>query len=601
MGPRIGELLVQAGVINEHQLQEALVGQTENGRRLASELLAMGYANERAVCEVMSEAAGHPVLVLSQSTLNLAPLELIPEAVASRHPFLPVAIDDETVTVAVADLQSSHVLDQVAYAIARRVTTLLIPHELLDDGLKRAYAARRERKHTLQGVDSASEQPYLEVVRGFTAEKEEEFSDLLNDLRESYDGLIGQSIPETVSDVDPFALEGSDEFSFANLDLDDLTENTENFAGDSILPLAEPDATKEEPDVNDWEDSSDEYVVVKPKAIPESIVEATSKATPAFDVASLAELSPEEDSTSPGTAHGRMQLVSGVDSKESSAEASVDDELPLEQGIVGDELPADEYTAPSPDQAVVLIVEDDPSIRTLIRRALSFDNYHIIEAATGDIAVSTLRKMRPHVVVLDAMLPGVHGFEICAKIKSSPTFAGTKVVMVSAVYRGWEQAREIQEVNGADAFIEKPFEVQFLRKMVADLTGKDLQRLQLPADQQANITALTHQARSCAAVRDFKDALRHTDCWLECDPFDPEGHLMRGNIFTAMGDFPRALVPFEAAAVYGPSMPEALLNLALTYDRLGFRRRALESYSRARDVTSDPAVRTRLDERLRQG
>jgi|GEM_PF-587973 len=547
MGPRVGELLVEAGIITEHQLQEALIGQTENGRRLASELLAMGVANERAVCEALAESAGHPALVLSESTIDLSPLELIPEVVARKHPFLPVAIDDETVTIAVADLQGGHILDQVAYATARRVTPLLMPQELLKDGLERAYAARRERDGVLAGLKSKAHSPYLEVVTGLSAKEEEDLSGLLSDLNETYDGLVGQGLGQDVNDADPFALDEDVSMTAAASMLPDASAVLEA-AGMAPPPVTMPGV---------------------------DLPEAASTSTPAYGTP-VVELNPEDaaPATEPA-AHG-----------------------PSTFGMPN---AAPTHPSSETEQALILVVEDDGDIRGLIRKALSFDHHHVVEADAGDMAISLLRQMRPHVVVLDAMLPGVHGFEICAKLKASPAFAGTKVIMVSAVYRGWEQAREIQEVHGADAFIEKPFEVQYLRKMVADLVGKELERVQLPMDQMASISALQHQARSCAAVRAFDDALRHVDKWLELDPFDPTAHLMRGNLFSAMGDLPRALVPYEAAAVYGPKMAEALLNLALTYDRLGFRRRALESYGRARAVTTDPTVAARLDDRLRQG
>ena len=72
----------------------------------------------------------------------------------------------------------------------------------------------------------------------------------------------------------------------------------------------------------------------------------------------------------------------------------------------------------------------------------------------------------PDLVVLDGMLPEVHGFEICRQLKTSERFRHIPVILVSAVHTGWRFAADVKEKYGADDYLEKPFETaEFLRRV----------------------------------------------------------------------------------------------------------------------------------------
>lgn len=483
----MGDLLVDAGVITKEQLSDALDGASTEGRQLADELHALGLANERLIAEALAESTEHPAIVLTESTLDLAPLEHIPRVVAERHPFLPVAIDDETITVAVADNAGGRILDEVALATSRRVVPLMAVRDILVDGIPAAYEARMRGEKVLKGLVGEHDAAHLEIVRAQAPEREETLELLIGDLAAS----AGDLLPSGVQD--------------------------------QPIPVFSPTKSQSSP-------------------------------TRRLHELNIAEAEFGSSSGRPKDAEGR---------------------------------------------AFILVVEDDAEIRGLIRRALTHDGHYAMEAATGDQAVDQLRTLRPDVVVLDAMLPGVHGFDICSRIKQSQAFANTRVVMVSAVYRGWEQSRHIQEVHGADAFVEKPFEVHYLRKLIGELVGRELNRRELPPDRQRMIADHMRRTEACMSAQDWNGALEHIRAWLELDPFDPISHLFRGNAHSGLGDVASALPAYENAAVYGPRVFIAQLNLALTYERLGFTRRARERFARARDLAPDPATRARLDARVR--
>jgi DNA-binding response OmpR family regulator len=104
----------------------------------------------------------------------------------------------------------------------------------------------------------------------------------------------------------------------------------------------------------------------------------------------------------------------------------------------------------------ILIVEDQADIRKLIRMTLEFGDFDIHEAADGEAGLAAARNLRPHVVLLDVMMPGrLDGYQVCQHIKQDPQLGGVQVVMLTA--RG--QATDIAtgEKAGADAYLVKPF------------------------------------------------------------------------------------------------------------------------------------------------
>ena len=260
--------------------------------------------------------------------------------------------------------------------------------------------------------------------------------------------------------------------------------------------------------------------------------------------------------------------------------------------------------APPPAAAVaarpfVMIVEDDAAIARLIATTLLADGYDVVEVASGDAVGAALRARRPDLVVLDAMLPGVRGFEICAALKHSPAWSAVPVVMVSAVYRGFEHAREIQEVHGADAFIEKPFKIERLRFVVADL----LARPQPPLPASAGRTLSHERARALVdhhmLLGDVDAAAAVVQRWLNEDPLCGRAWLERGHLAVQQGDAFAALQAYELASTYERELFVAHLSLAMLYEQLGFSRRARATWEKAANSAPDVVTGERIREALR--
>ena len=104
----------------------------------------------------------------------------------------------------------------------------------------------------------------------------------------------------------------------------------------------------------------------------------------------------------------------------------------------------------------VLIVEDQPDIRKLIRMTLEFGEYELLEADNGVDGLNTAIAARPDLVLLDVMMPGeLDGFQVCERIKSRPDLKHIKVVMLTA--RGQQTDLNAGDKAGANAYLTKPF------------------------------------------------------------------------------------------------------------------------------------------------
>lgn len=105
---------------------------------------------------------------------------------------------------------------------------------------------------------------------------------------------------------------------------------------------------------------------------------------------------------------------------------------------------------------VILIVEDQPDIRSLIRMTLEMGDNEIHEAENGDSGWHMVCALRPDLVLLDVMMPGtLDGYQVCKKIRSEASVRHTPVIMLTA--RGQQSDFEMGRQAGATAYLTKPF------------------------------------------------------------------------------------------------------------------------------------------------
>jgi len=118
----------------------------------------------------------------------------------------------------------------------------------------------------------------------------------------------------------------------------------------------------------------------------------------------------------------------------------------------------------------VLIVDDEPNIVLSLQFLLSREGYEIDIARDGESALEIAARTPPDLVVLDLMLPGLDGYEVCRRLRASPATAATKIVVVTARAREAERVRGLEE--GADAYVTKPFSTRELIATVGSFLGR---------------------------------------------------------------------------------------------------------------------------------
>jgi CheY-like chemotaxis protein len=129
--------------------------------------------------------------------------------------------------------------------------------------------------------------------------------------------------------------------------------------------------------------------------------------------------------------------------------------LPWADGV-DEPLPAVAAARKEPFMKRVLIVEDQPNIRKLIRMTLEFEDHEIHEATDGASGLRVARSIRPDLMLLDVMMPGeLDGLQVCHRIKRDPATADIRVVLLTA--RGQAGDREVGRAAGADEYLVKPF------------------------------------------------------------------------------------------------------------------------------------------------
>jgi two-component system response regulator ResD len=123
-----------------------------------------------------------------------------------------------------------------------------------------------------------------------------------------------------------------------------------------------------------------------------------------------------------------------------------------------------------PALPAILVVDDNEDNAHIIRDYLESKGYPITVAYNGDEAMVLFEKIKPSLVLLDVMMPGRDGWQVCRDIKSSAAGRAVRVVMVTALQE-WTDKRQALE-TGADDFVEKPFELAKLGEVVARNVAK---------------------------------------------------------------------------------------------------------------------------------
>src|SRR5262245_4350979 len=112
----------------------------------------------------------------------------------------------------------------------------------------------------------------------------------------------------------------------------------------------------------------------------------------------------------------------------------------------------------------VLVVDDDVRIGRLIGVTLGKTPFNVMHATDAELALTMVAERRPRVILLDVMLPGMDGVELCRRIKSDPETARIPILMITA--RDDDETRRAAFKAGADEYVVKPFSLRRLLELV---------------------------------------------------------------------------------------------------------------------------------------
>lgn len=269
-------------------------------------------------------------------------------------------------------------------------------------------------------------------------------------------------------------------------------------------------------------------------------------------------------------------------------------------------LPFDELPpAPAPTAAKqkrkLLIVDDSDDIRRLLVRAFREREYDVIESARGLDALEKVRTCAPDALVLDAMLPEVHGFDICRRIKSSRRYGHIPVVMLSAVYRGWRFAEDLHRSYGVDAFLEKPFRIgEVIAAVDRAIEGRSRSEPPSDGESEAEGLAADHLKAGIEAYNrgDLQAAIEELKKGVAVDPLAFRLHYHLGLLYGKQENLFDAIQALETAADLKPRDFSTLKNLAVLYQRAGFRLKAAEMWERALGSAPDEETRVNIRNHL---
>jgi DNA-binding response OmpR family regulator len=485
----LGEILREADLITESQLEEALRLQKVHGERLASILVRQRVLTEKFAVTYLGRKIGVPAVDLSKIDLELYLFELVPFDVCQKHLVLPVRVDGNRLQLAMADPTDQAVTTEIEFKTGARIVA--------------SVALESSLKNALEEVQKALK-------------------------------MGGQKRITITSQPTPF-----------------------------VAPVASPVPAAVSPA------PSPAAATAPPAPRPTSAVPSARTAEPARPAARLPVMPLDHDTVFETLAGAPILLPAPV--------------LPPPA------LPDIE------EMETVLVIDDSDVALKLIENVLRKRRYGVVTAKSGREGLAKMRDSLPDLVILDGMLPDVHGFEICQQIKNSERFRHIPVIMLSAVHTGWRIAGDVKQKYGADDYVTKPFEALDLLRRVQTL----LKRVPV-VPPQSEAAVRQHLKDGVAALKSdhVDDAIAAFQRGLAVDQFHDLLHYYLAMTLEKKGRVFEAIDHYERAVQVNPQLFDAITALANLYQRQEFWRKARELWELALEATKDESVRARIKEHL---
>src|SRR5437660_2058463 len=125
------------------------------------------------------------------------------------------------------------------------------------------------------------------------------------------------------------------------------------------------------------------------------------------------------------------------------------------------------HERPDPAKSTILLVEDFDDTRLMMKMWLQRNGYRVVEAESGEEAVTIARRETPDLILMDMMMPGMNGLDATQQIRQYPALQRTPIVAVSAY--GADEYRRIALEAGCDEYVSTPFEPDTLARIIKTL------------------------------------------------------------------------------------------------------------------------------------
>jgi DNA-binding response OmpR family regulator len=246
---------------------------------------------------------------------------------------------------------------------------------------------------------------------------------------------------------------------------------------------------------------------------------------------------------------------------------------------------------------LILVVDDEEEIRKMLTRLLSEKGYRVLSADRGQLALRLVKEHVPDLIILDAMLPEIHGFDIARRIKGSAKYGQIPIIMVSAIYKGWRIAEDLKTSYGIEDYLEKPFKLHQLtaavaRALRAGRKSEHPEAISQEAEQALNQGIAAYKNGDIDTAIDFlKKGIG----------FDPLSYRLRYHLallYGKKGLIYEGIQELEQAIELNPKHFPALKNLAVLYEKAGFRHKAVEMWERCVNVAPDAETKGQIKQHL---
>src|SRR5512146_674336 len=163
MSQRLGDLLVKEKVISQQQLEQALKAQRDNGSRLGSALVKLGFLTEEDVTNFLSRQYGVPAINLSYFEIDQAVVKLVPYETAKRYQILPLSRVGASLTIAMVDPTNVFAMDDIKFMTGFNIEPVVASESAIIEAIDKAYGGNHAGENVDELLASMGEDADVEL------------------------------------------------------------------------------------------------------------------------------------------------------------------------------------------------------------------------------------------------------------------------------------------------------------------------------------------------------------------------------------------------------------------------------------------------------